>query len=203
MTLALSPCRAIVISSYPHKYVHGRSFSRTAVAHRRPECSRFRRSGEKRMRNGTSPVAPFSVAGSAVRHPPWLHSTARFTRMEPRLATLDNTRRPQTSRSPSLLLADVRVLFVNHGRIGTACSKQWQTGPAGVGTIEAGTPNRRQGQRENLWRSHTTRIWANVRAPVRFGPRRTACSKQWHTVSGPAQPSRDTRAQGHRRAGSS
>ena len=35
----------------------------------------------------------------------------------------DSTRRPQSSRSPSLLLADVRVLFVNHGRIGTACSK--------------------------------------------------------------------------------
>ncbi len=32
------------------------------------------------------------------------------------------TGRPQSSRSPSLLLADVRVLFVNHGRIGTACS---------------------------------------------------------------------------------
>ena len=56
MTLALSPCRAIVISSYPHNYVHGRSFSRTAVAHRRPKCSRFRRSGEKRMRNGTHPL---------------------------------------------------------------------------------------------------------------------------------------------------
>ena len=37
------------------------------------------------------------------------------------------TRRPRSSRSPSLLLADVRVLFVNHGRIGTACSKQWHT----------------------------------------------------------------------------
>jgi hypothetical protein len=36
------------------------------------------------------------------------------------------TRRPQSSRSPSLFLADVRVLFVNHGRIGTACSK-WHT----------------------------------------------------------------------------
>ena len=82
---------------------------------------------------------------------------------------------------------------MNHGRIGTACSKQWHTGPAGVGATEAGTPNRRQGQRENLWRSHTARIWANVRAPVRFGPPRTACSKQWHTVSGPAQPSRGTR----------
>ena len=88
------------------------------------------------------------------------------------------TWRPQSSRSPSLLLADVRVLFVNHGRIGTACSKQWHTGPAGVGATEAGTPNRRQGQRENLGRSHTARIWATVRAPVRFGPRGTACSKQ-------------------------
>ncbi len=68
------------------------------------------------------------------------------------------------------------------------------TGPAGVGATEAGAPNRRQGRRENLGRSHTARIWANVRATVRFGPRRTACSKQWHTVSGPAQPSSGTRA---------
>ena len=58
---------------------------------------------------------------------------------QPRLAPLDSTRRPQSPRSPSLLLADVRVLFVNHGRIGTACSKQWHTGPAGVGATEAGT----------------------------------------------------------------
>ena len=106
------------------------------------------------------------------------------------------TRRPQSSRSPSLLLAGVRVLFVNHGRIGTACSEQWHTGPAGVGATEAGAPNRRQGQRENLGRSHTARIWANVRAPVRFGPPRIACSKQWHTVSGPARASRGTRAFG-------
>jgi hypothetical protein len=66
---------------------------------------------------------------------------------------------------------------------------------AGVGATVAGAPNRRQGQRENLGRSHTARIWATVRAPLRFGPPRTACSKQWHTVSGPAQPSRGTRAE--------
>ena len=45
---------------------------------------------------------------------------------QPRLAPLDSTRRPQSSRSPSLLLADVRVLFVNHGGTGTACSKRWR-----------------------------------------------------------------------------
>ena len=62
------------------------------------------------------------------------------------------------------------------------------TGPAGVGATEAGTSNRRQGQRENLGRSHTARIWATVRAPVRFGPRRTACSKLAHGFgSGPAE----------------
>ena len=42
------------------------------------------------------------------------------------------------------------------------------------------TARPRQGQRENLWRSHTARIWANVRAPVRFGPPRTACSGMAH-----------------------
>ena len=41
---------------------------------------------------------------------------------ERRCLSHGHNRAPQSSRSPSLLLADVRVLFVNHGRIGTACS---------------------------------------------------------------------------------
>ncbi len=40
---------------------------------------------------------------------------------------------------------------------------------------------------------HTARFWANVRTPVRFGPPRLLVPS-WQTVSGPAQPSRGTRA---------
>ena len=71
----------------------------------------------------------FSAAGLVLHHPPWRHSTARFAAMEPRLGALDcaNARLSESSRTSSLLLANVRVIFVPHGRIGTACSKQWHT----------------------------------------------------------------------------
>jgi hypothetical protein len=71
-----------------------------------------------------------------------------------------------------------RVVFAHHGRIGTACSKQWHTGPVALGATEAGTPNRRQGQAETEERSNTTGLWANVRAAVRIGPPRPACSRE-------------------------
>jgi hypothetical protein len=92
----------------------------------------------------------------------------RFALMDPRLGPLDCAKRPESSRNPSLLLVNFRVLFVHHRRIGTACSKR-HTGPAAVGATEAGTPKRRQGRPDTEKRSHTAGLWANVRAAVRIG----------------------------------
>ena len=85
----------------------------------------------------------------------------------------------------SVLLANVRVIFVPHGRIGTACSKQWHT-VSGLVKPSWGTRARSPHEiRPSSWPMFAP----SLRSHGRIG---TACSKQWHTFR-PAQPSRGTR----------
>ncbi len=98
------------------------------------------------------------------------------------------TGRPQSSRSPSLLLADVRVLFVNHGRIGTACSGMAHRSGRRGSDRSRHTQSTARPTRKPMALPHRTDLGKRP-CPCSFRAAPHCLFQAVAPVSGPAQPS--------------